>query len=198
VQKIASISDTFEQNLIAWLGNAGNGITDLYATVIHSNELCLTDKSGTSCYTRSQIDDAVAAANQSGTGASGTGSASPPPSSNGASASSSTDSSATPPVLQVNGDNPAIIQVGATYTDLGAQIIGPKADLNLGITTYVNGAPMNPVQLDTTQAATDTIDYVATDQTGLTSTSTRTVIIQAAQSIVPADDASTTATTTTQ
>jgi hypothetical protein len=52
--------------------------------------------------------------------------------------------------------------------------------LDLGITTYVNGTPMNPVQLDTIQAATDTIDYVATDSQGLTSTSTRTVIIQAA------------------
>jgi hypothetical protein len=63
-------------------------------------------------------------------------------------------------VLQVNGDNPAIIQVGATYTDLGAQITGPRADLNLGITTYVNGSPMNPVQLDTSTVATDTIQYV--------------------------------------
>ena len=54
---------------------------------------------------------------------------------------------------------------------------------------------------DTTEAATDTIDYVATDQSGLTSTSTRTVIIQA-PSIVPTADASTSiatagATTTT-
>ena len=58
---------------------------------------------------------------------------------------------------------------------------------NLGIQTFVNGAPMSPVQLDTSQAATDTIDYVATDQTGLTSTSTRTVIIESAEapSIVP-------------
>ena len=36
---------------------------------------------------------------------------------------------------------------------------------------------MNPIQLDTTQAATDTIAYVATDQSGLSATSTRTVII---------------------
>jgi hypothetical protein len=71
------------------------------------------------------------------------------------------------------GNNPAIIQVGASYTDLGAQITGPQSDFDLGITTYVNGTPMNPVQLDT-------IDYVATDSQGLTSTSTRTVIIQAA------------------
>jgi len=34
------------------------------------------------------------------------------------------------------------------------------------------------IVIDTTQVATDTIDYVATDQNGLTSTSTRTVIIE--------------------
>jgi hypothetical protein len=57
---------------------------------------------------------------------------------------------------------------------------------------------MKPVQIDTSTVATDTIAYVATDQSGLTSTSTRTVIIQAADapSIVPSDNASTTATST--
>ena len=59
---------------------------------------------------------------------------------------------------------------------------------------------MNPIQLDTTAVATDTIDYVATDQSGPTSTSTRTILIQpaAAPSIVPTDNSSATATTTTQ
>jgi hypothetical protein len=54
------------------------------------------------------------------------------------------------------------------------------------------------MMLDTTQAATDTIAYVPTDNAGLTSTSTRTVIIHAADaaSIVPAADASSTATST--
>jgi Domain of unknown function (DUF5011) len=99
-------------------------------------------------------------------------------------------------VLQVNGDNPAIIQVGATYTDLGATITAPLADLNLGITTYVNGTPMNPVQIDTSTVATDTIAYAATDSAGLTSTSTRTVLIEA-PSIVPSSDASTTEATST-
>lgn len=42
-------------------------------------------------------------------------------------------------------------------------------------------------------AATDTIDYVATDQHGLTSTSTRTVIIKR-RSTVPTDAASSSAT----
>jgi uncharacterized Zn-binding protein involved in type VI secretion len=55
-------------------------------------------------------------------------------------------------VISINGDHPAHIHVGDTDADLGATITGPKADLNLGISTYVNGAPMNPIQLDTTQA----------------------------------------------
>ncbi len=42
----------------------------------------------------------------------------------------------------------------------------------------MSGVETNPVQIDTSQAATDTIDYVATDQSGFTSTSTRTVIIE--------------------
>ena len=98
---------------------------------------------------------------------------------------SSDDSQATdtPPIIQINGDNPAIVQVGASYNDLGATITGPQQDLNLGISTFVNGVAMSPVQIDTSAAATDTIDYVATDQNGLTSTSTRTVIIEA-----PAND----------
>jgi hypothetical protein len=46
--------------------------------------------------------------------------------------------------------------------------------------------------VDTTQAATDTIDYVATDTWGNTATSTRTVIVEASPSIVPTNEASTT------
>ena len=110
--------------------------------------------------------------------------------------STTTDSEATdaPPVIQINGDNPAIIQVGATYNDLGATITGPQQDLNLGIQTFVNGVAISPVQIDTTEPATDTIDYVATDQNGLTSTSTRTIFIEA-PSLVPTGAASSTATT---
>jgi hypothetical protein len=40
--------------------------------------------------------------------------------------------------------------------------------------------------LDTSAAATDTINYVVTDSQGLTSTSTRTVIIQLANDNHPA------------
>jgi hypothetical protein len=87
-----------------------------------------------------------------------------------------------PPQIQINGENPAVIQVGATYNDLGASITGPQGDLNLGIQLYLNGAPVSAIEPETTQAATDTIDYVVTDQDGLTSTSTRTLIIDAPSS----------------
>ena len=58
-----------------------------------------------------------------------------------------------------------------------AQRAGPQADLNLGIKTFLNGALVSNIVIDTSAAATDTIDYVATDPTGNTATSTRTVII---------------------
>ncbi len=48
----------------------------------------------------------------------------------------------------------------------------------------VNRTEMSPVQIDSSQVATDTIDYVATDNNGLTSTSTRIVIIEPSPSIV--------------
>jgi len=150
-----------------------------------TNDLCV----GSTCVTPAQFQAMVAAANASQGGSS-------PASSSGDTNDAST-TPATPPVIQINGDNPAIIQVGEAYNDLGATVIGPQADLNLGIATYVNGTETSPVQIDTSAAATDTIDYVATDQSGLSSTSTRTVIIEA-PSIVPTNDASTTATTTAQ
>jgi hypothetical protein len=52
----------------------------------------------------------------------------------------------------------------------------------LGYKTFLNGALVSNIVIDTTQAATDTIDYVATDTWGNTSTSTRTVIVEAASS----------------
>jgi GDSL-like Lipase/Acylhydrolase family/Chaperone of endosialidase/Bacterial surface protein, Ig-like domain len=170
IQEIASISGEFEKNLIGWLGNASNGIGDLFANNIHAqNELCV----GSTCVTQAQFQAMVAAAGQSSSAVSETTEAT-------SASTSSSGGTNTPPVIQINGDNPAIIQVGDTYNDLGATITGPQADLNLGIATFVNGTASNPVQIDTTQVATDTVDYVVTGQSGLTSTTTRTVIIQSA------------------
>ncbi len=74
---------------------------------------------------------------------------------------------------------------------------GQAGDTNLGLKTFLNATLVSNIVIDTSQPATDTINYVATDQNGLTSTSTRTVLIEAAAapSTVSPDDASTTAAT---
>jgi lysophospholipase L1-like esterase len=127
-----------------------------------TNELCI----GSTCINQAELVALLASENQS------SGSSSSAPLSN-----STDDATDTPPVIHINGDSPAIVQVGASYNDLGATIAGPQADLNLGITTFLNGQLVSNIVLDTSQAATDTIDYVVTDIQGLASTSTRTVII---------------------
>jgi hypothetical protein len=89
----------------------------------------------------------------------------------------------TPPTITINGANPAVIQVGSSYADLGATVsdtgAGQAGDANLGYKTFLNGTLVSNIVIDTSEVATDTIDYIATDSTGLTATSTRTVIIEA-------------------
>jgi Chaperone of endosialidase/Domain of unknown function (DUF5011) len=85
----------------------------------------------------------------------------------------------TPPSINIQGSNPATINVGDTYTDLGA-IVHDNQGHDLGYKTFLDGTLVSNIVIDTTQVATDTIDYVATDTWGNTGTSTRTIIIEAA------------------
>jgi hypothetical protein len=85
----------------------------------------------------------------------------------------------TPPSINIQGANPATINVGDTYTDLGA-IVHDNQGHDLSYRTFINGVLSGNILIDTSQVATDTIDYVATDTSGNTATSTRTVIIDAA------------------
>jgi hypothetical protein len=59
---------------------------------------------------------------------------------------------------------------------------GQAGDTNLGYETFLNGTLVSNIAIDTSQVAADTIDYVATDNNDLTSTSTRTVITEATAS----------------
>jgi hypothetical protein len=173
-QEISTLAATvagFAQSLTTQVLNASQGN--------FSNELCV----GSTCVTPAQFQAMVAAASASQS----------PGQDSGAATFDDSQATDTPPIIQINGANPAIVQAGDSYSDLGATITGPTADLNLGITTYVNGIETSPVQIDTSAAATDTVDYVVTDQNGITSTSTRTVIIEGSPSIIPTD-----ATTTAQ
>jgi hypothetical protein len=130
-----------------------------------NHELCIKKSDGTPvCLTGDQLEAVLAASGQSTTSAANNAS------SGGNNTSLATD---TPPVISINGDNPAVIHVGDSYIDLGAAITGPQADLNLGIKTHLNGTLVPSATIDTSAVATDTIDYIVIDQNGLTSTTTR-------------------------
>jgi hypothetical protein len=83
----------------------------------------------------------------------------------------------TPPSINIHGSNPATINVGDTYTDLGA-IVHDKQGHDLSYRTFINGVLSGNILIDTSVVATDTIDYVATDTWGNTATSTRTIIVE--------------------
>ena len=83
---------------------------------------------------------------------------------------------ATPPVITINGNNPAHVDVGTTYADLGARVEDNVAQ-NLGIHTFMNGVEVVSVNLDTSTDATHEIMYRATDQAGNVGEATRTVIV---------------------
>jgi hypothetical protein len=176
-----------------WLSSASNGIHDVYATVFHAQEvdtqlLCVSDSTGAkTCITKAQLDALIAGAGASQSAGSSSG-------------ASSSGSNAAPaaPVISINGNNPATIDVGAIYNDLGATITGPTADLNLGISASVDGGAtttLSSVAIDTSAAGTHTIVYSATDQNGLTSTATRTVNVVAPQSPESGSSASSTSDT---
>ena len=218
IQEIAAISGTFKANLIAWLGSAENGITDLFAATFHGHlalfdearvgELCATKSDGSNlCVTGDQLAALLsqsAAANPS-TSVTSSGTSQATNFANPGNANS------TPPVISINGANPATIPAGTTYADLGATITAPLADLNLGLTVVVDNATSTDgtVQIDTSSPGTHTIIYTVTDPAGLTGSATRTVIVSTPQPTPPpahhntppaANDnvASTTATSTAQ
>jgi len=93
-------------------------------------------------------------------------------------APSAATSTTTPPTITIEGDNPAIIHIGDSYNDIGALAKDAEGH-DLSLRTFLNGVLSGNIVIDTSAAATDTIDYAATDTWGNTATSTRTVIVEA-------------------
>ena len=141
----------------------------IHADRVETGELCV----GSVCITESQLAAVLVAAGQNAI-SSGQGSAET------STTSSSTPSGVTstiPPHITIAGNNPAHINVGDTYQDLGATA-KDSAGHDLGLRTFLNGALVSDIVLDTSTTSTDTIDYVATDTWGNTATATRSVIIE--------------------
>ncbi|HVY72513.1 MAG TPA: immunoglobulin-like domain-containing protein [Candidatus Paceibacterota bacterium] len=192
----SSTAATFSGALRGAIGGIGSTVvklfnTAVYATVgvfnkvfaheIHTDQLCISDDSGETCITRSQLDQLLSGASSasaqnssSGVGAAGESSASTPPNSGNA---SSTDT--TPPALTVQGDDPAELHVGDVYSDMGVTIVDAGSP-NIGYRMSLDGATSTSpaeFQLDTSTAGSHMILYSAIDEAGNTGTATRTVII---------------------
>lgn len=169
VQDIAKINSTFRANLVSWFADAGNGITGLFAAVIHTKELCVGEPNNETCITKDQLDALLSgqAASAAATGSSGAG--------------TGNTGGGAPPVMEIQGNNPSYLEIGATYQDLGAIITGPTdADKNLGVQVFVGSTPIEYAVIDTSTSTTYHIYYVATNSYG-TATSTRTVIVGAVE-----------------
>jgi hypothetical protein len=67
------------------------------------------------------------------------------------------------------------LHIEDTYN--GATITDPQTDINSDIHLFLNGSP-DAIELDTTQVATDTIDYVVTDPLSLSSAAFTTIIAE--------------------
>jgi len=90
------------------------------------------------------------------------------------SASAEASADKEPPTITINGNNPARIEVGAAYSDLGATVTDNVND-NLGIEMFVGETPMEQAYIDTSEPNTYHITYRATDQAGNVGEAVRTV-----------------------
>ena len=187
------------QGLIAEVQGFAQSFTS--NTITASNDLCVSDGPNDPapiCVTKAQLA-AVLAGNGSGNNQSpAAAQQSPAAGSNPPVSVTQNSATTTPPTITINGDNPAYLNVGDSYADLGATVTddgpGQAGDANLGYKTLLNGTLVSNIALDSSQLATDTIDYVATDSAGLTATSTRTILIEP---VAPSAAATTTTTTAT-
>ena len=99
------------------------------------------------------------------------------------------------PILNLNGENPATIDKGVTYGDLGARIINEE-DKNLGIKAIVDGLDVGDqsgVSIDTSEVGSHTIEYYVVDEGGNRGSITRTVnVIDPFASTTPAEETAST------
>jgi len=167
-----SFMDGFLKNIFAqltrWLADAANGIGEVFARVFNASEKICVDGE---CLTANDIRDLKTLAAAGGTVQADSAS-------NGASETQqeSDTQDTEPPTITIQGNNPAYVELGATYSDHGV-IVFDNVDQNLGHTIYVDGVEVSQIQLDTASSTTYTIEYTAVDQAGNTATATRTVIV---------------------
>ena len=152
VQEIATISGAFKANMIGWLGNSANGITDFVARRGHfSDELCVGDTCVTPAQFKAMVAASAASATSNALGQAVSGSSASP---------TSNLSPSTSATLTLNGNNPVGWTLGAAWQDnLGALFTHPSTGSGqaAGSETIYSTTTVN-----TTITGTTTLDYWAT------------------------------------
>jgi hypothetical protein len=173
-----SFAAEFFSNLFAkvtqWLADATNGIGSVFANVFNAKEKICVDGE---CLTKDDIRDILDLVN---------GQTVPLDPARDDSAESPAESDTEAPVITINGNNPAEIAVGTSYSDLGVVVIDNVND-NLGHTIQVDGIEVTNIQLDTSTSTTYIITYTATDEAGNVGTAERTVIVYS-ELVEPAEE----------
>ena len=167
------------QELMTTVAGFADNIVSAHITVVtgdfiqvNTQKLCVKKSDGTPvCINGDQLAAVLTNANQTAAGSPTVDAPSTP--------------DTTPPTITIVGDNPTHIHVGDSYADLGASVTD-NVDQNLGLKYFLNGALVSNIVIDTSAAATDTINYVATDMAGNTATTTRTVIVESPATAEPA------------
>ncbi|MGJ0511181.1 beta strand repeat-containing protein [Methylocystis sp.] len=142
------------KELVAMNGN----FKHVQADAIDARTLCLDGI----CITKDQLAAILAATGQPGVSPS----------------TSTLANTSQAPVIELNGNASSTIKVSDTYNDLGARIVAPENDINLGIVILLDGATTSAISIDTTAPGEHTILYTVTSPTsGLTGSAMRTVIV---------------------
>ena len=154
-----------------WLGDAKNGLAEVFVGKVNTKELCVSDDTGSkTCLNKTQIDKIL----------NNPGSPNGEPNRQSAAVSSSTSSTTattTPtgdtkdtvaPVVTLTGDQSITLSVGASYIDPGATVTD-NVDQNLGVKATVDGGAkgdISSISIDTSTSSVHTITFSATDGAG--------------------------------
>jgi hypothetical protein len=144
----------------------------LNVQTVNAKTLCLDGL----CVDKTQLQNLL-----NGTGGSGGGNGGGGNSGGGEGGNGSTTPDTEAPVISLNGNNPAEVTVGSSYTDLGATVTD-NVDDNLGFKVSLNGGPqidISELSVDTASTTTHTIVFTAIDTAGNIGTATRTVNVVA-------------------
>lgn len=161
-------NDTFLGKVLTrfrtWFADATNGITEFIAgTVRATDQLCVGD----TCVNEDELKALLAGQAVAAAG--------------GAETNVDTTPQETQTLVEiiVNGNNPAEIDLGASYKDLGA--VASSTDqtiVNFGVRTYFNGVEDNTPTLDTSVSGEHQITYrILDEEETVLAEATRTVIV---------------------